>query len=91
MNNAQLRYPAASLAILLHASEAADIAATAARLPTAPVLIKHPIHGLPNANSGLCVETKVLFECAKIKRGEAGRSTHHRCAQNNGTMQHLCE
>lgn len=67
MNNAQLRYPAASLAILLHTSEAADIAAIVARLPTAPVLIKHPIHGLPNANSGLCVETKVLFECAKKK------------------------
>lgn len=69
MNNAQLRYPAAPLAILLHASEAADIAAIVARLPTASVLIKHPIHALPNVNPGLCLETKALYEFAEMKGG----------------------
>lgn len=63
MNNAQLCYPAAApLAIPLHASEAADIAAFVARLPTASVLIKHPIHALPNAHPGLYRETKASYE-----------------------------
>lgn len=69
MNNAQLRYPAAPLAMLLHGSEAADITATAARLPKAPVLIKHPIHALPNAHSGLCL-TQALYEFTDMKGGE---------------------
>lgn len=47
MNNAQLRYPAAPLAMLLHASEAADTAALVAHLPTASLLIKLPIHAFP--------------------------------------------
>lgn len=67
MNNAQLRCPAAPLAILLHASEAADIAAIVARLPTASLLIKHPIHALPNANPGFCLETKAHSEFAELK------------------------
>lgn len=75
MNNAQLRYPAAPPAILLHASEAADIAAIVARLPTAPALIKHPIHALPNAHPGLCRETKAPYEFAEMKEeGEGGRN-----------------
>lgn len=57
MNNAQLRYPAAPLAMLLHGSEADDITATVTPLPTASVRIKHPIHVLPNAHPGLCLET----------------------------------
>lgn len=79
MNNAQLRYPAAApLAILLHASEAADIAALVARLPTASVLIKHPIHALPNAHPGLYLETKALYEFAEMKREEKQeRLLHH--------------
>lgn len=48
------------LAVPLHASEAADIAALVARLPRASLLIKHPIHALPNAHPGLCLETKGL-------------------------------
>ena len=86
MNNAQLRYPAAApRAILLHASEATDIAAIAARLPTASMLIKHPIHALPNAHPGLCLETKALYEFGKMKGGKnkKGRSTV-------GIMLHLC-
>lgn len=75
MNNAQLRYPAASLAILLHGSEATDIAAIVARLPKASVLIKHPIHALPNAHPGLCLETKALYEFTENeKRGETGNT-----------------
>lgn len=59
MNNAQLCCPAAPLAIVLHAAEAADIAAG---LPAAAVLIKQSRHALPNANPGLCLETKALYE-----------------------------
>lgn len=70
MNNAQLRYPAAPLAILLHASEAPDIAAPAAGLPTASALIRQPIHALPNANSGSGLETKALYEFAGMKGEE---------------------
>lgn len=58
MNNAQLRYPAAPLAVLLHASEAADIAAVVARPPTASVLIKLPIRTFPYANPGLRLRNK---------------------------------
>lgn len=74
MNNAQLRYPAAPLAILLHASEAADIAPIVARLPTASVLIKHPIHALPNANPGLCLVTKEPYEFSQMKGVEKQES-----------------
>lgn len=91
MNNAQLRYPAAPLAVLLHASEAADIAAIVACLPTASVLIKHPIHALPNAHPGLCLETKALYEFAEMKGGEEQeRLLCHRSKQNKGIMQRLC-
>lgn len=91
MNNAQLRYPAAPLAILLHASEAADIAAIVARLPTASALIKHPIHVLPNAHPGLCLETKALYEFSEMKGGEKQeRLLNHRSKQYKGIMQHLC-
>lgn len=79
MNNAQLRYPAAApRAILLHASEATDIAAIAARLPTASMLIKHPIHALPNAHPGLCLETKALYEFGEMKGGEKQERPLHR-------------
>jgi len=92
MNNAQLRYPAAPLAILLHASEAPDIAAIVAGLPTASVLIKEPIHVLRNANPGLCLETKALYEFARMKGGEKQeRLLCHWSEQNKGIMQHLCE
>lgn len=91
MNNAQLRYPAAPLAILLHASEAADSAAIVACLPTAPALIKHPIHTLLNSYPGLCLERKVLYEFVEMKGGEKQeRLLNHRSKQNNGIMQHLC-
>ncbi len=91
MNNAQLRYPAAPLAILLHASEAADIAAIAARLPTASVLIKHPIHALLNSHPGLCLRRKVLYEFAEMNGGEEEeRLFHHWSKQSNGRKQHLC-
>lgn len=91
MNNAQLRYPAALLAVLLHASEATDIAAIVACLPTASVLIKHPIHALPNANPGLGLETKAPYEFAQMKGGEKQeRLLHNRSKQNKGIMQYLC-
>lgn len=84
MNNAQLRYPtAASLSILLHASEAADIAAIVSCLPTASVLIKHPIHAVPNVHPGLCLETKALHEFGEMKGEEKQkRLLHHWSKQN---------
>ena len=92
MNNAQLLYPAALLAIVLHASEATDIAAIVACLPTASALIKHPIHALPNANPGLCLETKEPYEFAQMKGGEKQeRLLHHWSKQNKAIMQCLCE
>lgn len=73
-NNAQLRYPAAPVAVLPHASEEAD-AAAAARLPTAFVLVKLPIHALANANPGLCRRNRGAVRiCRNERSGGTGKA-----------------
>lgn len=88
MNNAQLCYPAAPLAILLHDSEAPDIAAVVVGQPTASVLIKQP--SLMQIQV-YALKQKHCMNLLKWKESRNRRLLYRWSEENKGIMGHLCE